>query len=173
MRILADGSALVRSVLPSPEMAAWEAFQYDQDNDVVTTAIGVSSLRRQTQVLGHANWMMTLDFLYWLEVVPISEEAVIAAAYAVHVLEPFVALHIGVASEDPRIDAIATYEPALAIASNFFGVPVISPGRDDQWWSLSPSDEVVQHQYPVQRSPVKERLDALASVGAMQSLHKD
>lgn len=63
----------------------------------------------------------------------LTDEAITASSFAVKVLEPFQALHIGMAAADPDIDTVVTYDAALARVCQLYALTVVAPGMPAGW----------------------------------------
>ena len=145
MLIYADGSALSRSVVGGPggpddpqlaaEVAAWRTWFAGHADDVVTSPLGISELRRAADPLGRAARDLARDLAETLTVVRFYDSALGTASMAQSVLPPFAAIHWGLATTHAEVGAIATYDPRLAQVAVLHGVEVIAPGRPAGWWA--------------------------------------
>lgn len=145
MLIYADGSALSRSVAGGPggpddpalaaEVAAWRTWFVEHSDDVVTSPLGVSELRRAADPLGREARDRARDLAESLTVVRFYDSALGTASMAQNVLPPFAAIHWGIATTHAEVGAIATYDPKLARMAVLHGVEVIAPGRAPGWWA--------------------------------------
>lgn len=145
MLIYADGSALSRSVVGGPggpedpelaaEVAAWRTWLIEHADDVVTSPLGISELRRAADPFGRAARDRARDLAESLTVIRFYDSALGTASMAQSVLPPFAAIHWGIARTHADVGAIATYDPLLAQVAVLHGVEVIAPGRPRGWWA--------------------------------------
>jgi hypothetical protein len=47
---------------------------------------------------------------------------------------PYAALHVGIAAAHEDISAVVTYNHDVATASRLYGLDVVSPGWDPNWY---------------------------------------
>ncbi len=145
MLIYADGSALSRSVVGGPggpddpalaaEVAAWRTWFTEHADDVVTSPLGITELRRAADPYGRAARDRARDLAETLTVVRFYDAALGKASRAHSVLPPFAAIHWGIATTHAEVGAIATYDPQLAQVAVLHGVEVVAPGRAAGWWA--------------------------------------
>lgn len=135
MLVYADGSALSRSVTRDPEAGAWAEWFAAHADDVVTTPLGVTELRRAADPLGPAARERAREVASAVTVVRFFDAALGSASMASSVLPPFAAIHLGVAMAHAEVEAIATYDPQLAQVAVLHGMQVLAPGRGPDWWA--------------------------------------
>lgn len=145
MLIYADGSALSRSVVGGPggpddpelavEVAAWRVWFAEHSDEVVTSPLGLTEMRRAADPYGRAARDRARDLAESLTVVRFYDSALGTASMAQSVLPPFAAIHWGIARTHADVGAIATYDAQLAQVAVLHGVRVVTPGRADDWWA--------------------------------------
>lgn len=135
-----DGAERTRAVRTDAaalvvEVAAWRAWFAEHADDVITSPLGVTELRRAADPLGRAVRDLARDLAEQLTVVRFYDTALARASMMQSVLPPFAALHWGLATTQPDVEAIATYDPLLAQVAVLHGVTVVTPGRPAGWWA--------------------------------------
>ncbi|MCL3863228.1 hypothetical protein [Actinotalea sp. K2] len=139
MLIYADGSALACALGSGVESASWMRWSFEHRAQLVTSPLGVSELRRAAQLMDPVARARAHQIATSVEVVRFFDQSLGTAAMASTVLDPFGAIHLGIVVAHPEIEALATYDTALARVASIYGVPVVSPGRAEGWWEESPS----------------------------------
>ncbi len=134
MLIYADGGALSRAFVDSPESEAWRAFAAAQGERLVTSPLGLTELRRVADPLGHAAREAAHRLAEEVTVLRFSDQAVTEAARASAAAPPFTAMHVGIAAAEHDVSAVATYDLLLARMAAIYGLEVLSPGRAEHWW---------------------------------------
>ncbi|WP_372593346.1 hypothetical protein [Actinotalea sp.] len=134
MLIYADGGALARAVTQEPESAAWQLLVDEREDDLVTSPLGLTELRRIADPLGPEARTAARDLADRIVVVRFSDQSLRSAAMAAGVASPFTAIHVGIAAAHPDVDSVATYDVLLARLAVIHGLTVMSPGRADRWW---------------------------------------
>lgn len=134
MLIYADGAALARAVTHEPESAAWRLLATERENDLVTSPLGLTELRRIADPLGLEARTAARELAERIVVVRFSDQSLKSAAMASSVASPFTAIHIGIAVAHPDVDTVATYDELLARLAVIYGLHVLSPGRRVGWW---------------------------------------
>lgn len=134
MQVYADGSSLRRFVLDRPGSPEWRDWAAAHEGSLVTSPLGMMELHRAADGLDAESRTRAFEVRERLAVVRFSDQAIATAAMAFTVLAPFGALHLGVASSDPDISAVATYDKLLARVAVIYGLAVISPGLETRWW---------------------------------------
>lgn len=145
--IYADGSALRLTVMDvshpylgpddvavGPESIAWRAWLREHEREVAVSEIGLSALRRAADPLGAAARDAVRQLVLRLAVLRVPDRALDTATLAQSALQPFDAIHFGIAVAHPDIETIVTYDRALARVSRLHGLQVTTPGRPDRWW---------------------------------------
>jgi predicted nucleic acid-binding protein len=135
MLIYADGSALSRSVTDDPESPAWREWFAEHADDVVTSPLGLSELRRAAAPLGLEARERAREIAAAVSVVRFFDQALGTASMTASVLPPFKAIHLGVAMAHADVGAVVTYDAELAQVAILHGVRVLAPGRDAEWWA--------------------------------------
>jgi hypothetical protein len=74
------------------------------------------------------------EFVAGLPQVPVSGKAVEVGSYAVAAVPPYAALHVGIAAAHDEISTVVTYDHDVATASRLYGLDVVSPGWDPEWY---------------------------------------
>lgn len=133
-RVYADGSALSRYLDGAPCGAQWLAWVAEHEDELITTPLGLTELRRIARPRGVEAHGVAHDVEDRLEVVRFSDQTLRAATKVSGVLPPFIALHLGVALAHPGVGGVATYDVQLAQASALHGLTVVSPGWPALWW---------------------------------------
>ena len=134
MQVYVDGSSLSRYLLDLPGHAQWCAWAAEHESTFVTTPLGLMELRRAAIGLEAPARTRAFEVREEIAVIRFSDQALETAAMALTVLSPFAALHLGVASSDPDISTLATYDKLLARVAVIYGLSVVSPGFGDGWW---------------------------------------
>ncbi|MCV2395976.1 PIN domain-containing protein [Actinotalea sp. M2MS4P-6] len=134
MLIYADGGALARAFVDSPESDAWRELVRTAGDRLVTSPLGLTELRRVADPLGPRAREAARELAGRTTVLRFSDQAVKSAAMASSAAPPFTAMHIGIAASDPDVDTVATYDLLLARMAVIYGLAVLSPGRPDRWW---------------------------------------
>jgi len=134
MLIYADGAALARAVTHEPESAAWRLLAGEREDDLVTSPLGLTELRRIADPLGPQARTAARELAERIVVVRFSDQSLRSAAMAASVASPFTAIHIGIAVAHPDVDTVATYDELLARLAAIYGLHVLSPGRRAGWW---------------------------------------
>jgi hypothetical protein len=81
--------------------------------------------------------------------IPISGQSLEVASYVVTVMDPDLALHVGLAaSEGSGVAGIVTYNTEVAKGCRLYGLSVISPGRADGWYMENGAAPVTQAAAP-------------------------
>jgi hypothetical protein len=133
-RVYADGSALSRYLEGAPCRDQWLAWTADHEDELLTTPLGLTELRRIARPRGVAASGVAHDVEDRLEVIRFSDQTLRAATKVSGVLPPFIALHLGAALAHPGVGGVATYEVQLAQASALHGLTIVSPGWPARWW---------------------------------------
>lgn len=139
--IYVDGSALslflplARDEAARGEADAWTAWADRHSTELVTTSVALAQLRREASVHDFAAREVAREIALHLPVVGVSDQAVEVATVVEEALSPFDAVHVGTAFTHPRIGGLATYDRAVAQVARMYAVPVITPGRPDDWWA--------------------------------------
>jgi len=133
-RVYADGSALSRYLDGAPCRTQWLAWTADHEDELITTPLGLTELRRIARPRGVEASGVAHDVEDRLEVVRFSDQTLRAATKVSGVLPPFTALHLGVALAHPGVGGVATYDVQLAQASALHGLTIVSPGWPAAWW---------------------------------------
>ena len=134
MLIYADGAALARAVTDEPESAAWRLLATQREDDLVTSPLGLTELRRIADPLGPEARAAAYELAERIVVVRFSDQSLKSAAMASSVASPFTAIHVGIAVAHPDVDTVATYDELLARLAVIYGLHVLSPGRRAGWW---------------------------------------
>jgi predicted nucleic acid-binding protein len=136
-RVYADGSALSRYLDGAPCRAQWLAWTAQHEDELITTPLGLTELRRIAQPRGVEATVVARDVEERVEVVRFSDQTLRAATKVSGVLPPFTALHLGVALAHPDVGGVATYDLELAQVCALHGLTVVSPGWPAHWWERS------------------------------------
>jgi predicted nucleic acid-binding protein len=134
MLIYADGSALSRSLTDEAESASWIRWAEAHAEDIVTSPLGLTELRRVADPLGADVRQRARELAASLTVVRFSDESLRAATNAASVLPPFAAIHLGIALSNKEVGMIATYDALLAKVAALHRMRVAAPGRPEGWW---------------------------------------
>jgi uncharacterized protein len=134
MRTYADGSALIRALSTDPEAASWLRWSDQHAHDLLTSPLGLSELKRAAQGLDVVARAKAHEIARSIEVVRFFDQALKPAAMASAVLDPFRAMHLGIAVAHPEVGTLATYDPLLARVAAIHDVDVVTPGRPPGWW---------------------------------------
>lgn len=132
--IYADGSALSRALVAGVEAASWLRWSSEHADEIVTSPLGLTELRRAAFPLGPVARAQAHAIAERVEVVRFFDQSLESAAMASSVLPPFQAIHLGIAVAHPEVDALATYDVLLARVAAIYALDVVSPGRADAWW---------------------------------------
>ena len=135
MLIYADGSALSRFLASEPESPDWLRWAEDHADQIVTSPLGLTELRRAADQLDSEARQAAHSLAGTITVVRIFDQSLKPAALATSVLSPFAALHLGIAVAHPGVHTVATYDITLAQVATLHRLKVISPGRPDGWWT--------------------------------------
>ena len=133
-RVYADGSALSRYLDGAPCRAQWLAWAAQHEDELITTPLGLTELRRIARPRGVEANGVAHDVEDRVEVVRFSDQTLRAATKVSGVLPAFIALHLGVALAHPGVGGVATYDVQLAQASALHGLTIVSPGWPALWW---------------------------------------
>ncbi|WP_231384313.1 hypothetical protein [Cellulomonas sp. URHD0024] len=133
-RVYADGSALAQYVVGSSSHDEWAEWAKDHEDELVTTPLGLTELRRLALPAGVEARGVARDVEARVTVVRFSDQSLRAATKVSGVLAPFTALHIGAVLAHPEVVAVATYETQLARVAALHGLLVVSPGMAPFWW---------------------------------------
>jgi len=134
MLIYADGSALSRALASDAESASWMRWADAHADQLVTSPLGLTELRRAADPLGPVARQKARDVADAITVVRFFDRSLEAATLSASVLPPFKAIHLGIAMAHPEVGAIATYDALLAQVAGLQKVKVITPGRPSYWW---------------------------------------
>ncbi|RYV51631.1 hypothetical protein EUA98_07585 [Pengzhenrongella frigida] len=134
MQVYVDGSSLRRYLVDVPGAAEWRAWAATHETSFVTSPLGLMEFHRAADGLDAARRTRAFEVRETIAVRRFSDQAIRTAAMALTVLSPFGALHLGVASSDPEISTLATYDKLLARVAAIYGLTVVSPGSVDGWW---------------------------------------
>lgn len=134
MLIYADGSALSRWLGTDTESASWCRWADQNAEHLVTSPLGVTELRRAVPPADAVARARVHDLVEGLTVVRFFDQSLKSAAMASSVLEPFAAIHLGIAVAHPDVEQIATYDALLARVAVIHGLDVVAPGRAEEWW---------------------------------------
>lgn len=134
MLIYADGSALSRALASDAESASWMRWADAHADQLVTSPLGVTELRRAADPLGPVARQKARSLAESITVVRFFDRSLEAATLSSSVLPPFKAIHLGIAMAHPEVGAIATYDELLAQVAALQKVTVITPGRPPYWW---------------------------------------
>ncbi len=135
--IYLDGSALCR-FLPGVRYAdAWNEWVDGRFDQLVTTQLGFTELRQAAELYPR-DWADDVNAIVTLvrsqvKTLRFSDDTVELSSHATTVLKPFAALHIGAAVSNKSVDAIVTYDPALAHVAEIYKLKVYSPGLEENW----------------------------------------
>ena len=135
MLIYADGSALSRFLASEPESDEWLHWAEEHADQLVTSPLGLTELRRSADQLDSAARQAAHALAGTITVLRIFDQSLKPAAFATSVLPPFAALHLDIAVAHPGVHTVATYDVALAQVAVLHRLQVVSPGRPDGWWS--------------------------------------
>ncbi|WP_225755549.1 PIN domain-containing protein [Actinotalea sp. Marseille-Q4924] len=134
MLTYADGSALSRVLAADPESASWLRWYAVHADDVVTSPLGLTELRRSALGTDAVARATAYELAEQVTVVRFFDQAFRPASMASAVLDPFRAMHLGIVVAHPDIGRLATYDPLLARVASIYDVRVVTPGRPDGWW---------------------------------------
>lgn len=134
LRVYADGSALSRYLVGAPCRTQWLEWTADHEDELLTTPLGLTELRRAARPRGVEATGVAHDVEERLEVIRFSDQTLRAATKVSGVLPPFIALHLGAALAHPGVGGVATYDLQLAQASALHGLTIVSPGWPAGWW---------------------------------------
>lgn len=132
--IYADGSALSQVLSTEPEAVSWMRWAEEHADELVTSPLGLSELRRAAQSRDAVARAKAHDVAEQVTVVRFFDQAFEPAAMVTAVLDPFRAMHLGVAVAHPDVVALATYDVLLARVVAIHDLRVVTPGRPDGWW---------------------------------------
>jgi predicted nucleic acid-binding protein len=135
MLTYADGSALSRSLSDDAESVAWQRWFDANVDDVVSSPLGLTELRRAADPLGLPARERARVLAETVTVVRFFDQSLKSASMAASVLPSFAAIHLGIAVAHSDVDAIATYDELLARVAILYRLRVVAPGRPDSWWS--------------------------------------
>ena len=135
MLIYADGGALARAVTQEPESVAWRLLVDEREDDLVTSPLGLTELRRIADPLGPEARAAARDIAERVVVVRFSDQSLRSAAMTAGVASPFTAIHVGLAVAQPEVDTVATYDTMLARLAVIHGLNVLSPARRPGCWN--------------------------------------
>ena len=134
MLTYADGSALSRVLAADAESASWLRWYAEHADDVVTSPLGLTELRRAALGRDGVARAKAHEVAEKVTVVRFFDQALRPAAMASAVLDPFRAMHLGIVVAHPDIGRLVTYDALLARVAAIHDVRVVSPGRPDGWW---------------------------------------
>lgn len=134
MLTYADGSALSHVLATDPESVSWLRWYAEHADNVVTSPLGLTELRRAALGRDGLARAKAHDLAEHVTVVRFFDQAFKPASMASAVLDPFRAMHLGIVVAHPDIDRLATYDPLLARVAAIYDVQVVTPGRPDAWW---------------------------------------
>lgn len=132
--IYADGSALSQVLSTEPEAVSWMRWAEEHADELVTSPLGLSELRRAAQSRDAVARAKAHDVAEQVTVVRFFDQAFEPAAMVTAVLDPFRAMHLGLAVAHPDVVALATYDVLLARVVALHDLQVVTPGRPDRWW---------------------------------------
>jgi hypothetical protein len=136
--IYLDGSALCRFLPGVRHYEAFGAWARDHIDELVTTQLGFTELRQAAELYPRSAVERVggiVDLVRaGVAVIRFSDDNVAISSHATIVLKPFAALHVGAAVAHPNVDAIVTYDPALANVARIYELAVVSPGLPDDWY---------------------------------------
>ena len=132
--IYADGSALSRVLSTDPESVSWMRWADEHADRIVTSPLGLTELRHTARTMDAVARAKAHDVAERVTVVRFFDQAFEPASMVTAVLDPFRAMHLGVAVAHPEVDALATYDVLLARVAAIHDLRVVSPGRADAWW---------------------------------------
>lgn len=134
MQVYVDGSSLRRYLVDAPGSVEWRAWAATHEAAFVTSPLGLMEFHRAADGLDAARRTRAFEIRETIAVSRFSDQAIRTAAMSLTVLSPFGALHLGAASSDPEVSALATYDKLLARVAAIYGLAVVSPGSVDGWW---------------------------------------
>lgn len=130
----ADGSALSQVLSTSPDAVSWMRWAEQHADVLVTSPLGISELRRAAQGRDAVARTKAHEVVERMTVVRFFDQAFEPASMVTAVLDPFRAMHLGVAVAHPDVEAIATYDVLLARVAALHDLEVVTPGRAAGWW---------------------------------------
>jgi predicted nucleic acid-binding protein len=134
MLIYADGSALSQALRSDSESASWMQWADAHADQIVTSPLGISELRRAADPLDLVARQKARAVAESVTVLRFFDQSLRSASFASSVLPPFAAIHLGMAVAHPEVGGIATYDQQLARVAALHRLEVITPGRPPGWW---------------------------------------
>ncbi len=136
--IYLDGSALCRFLPGVRHFESFGAWARDHIDELVTTQLGFTELRQAAELYPRNAEERVATIVEAVRggvaIIRFSDDNVTISSHATAVLKPFAALHVGAAVSNKDVDAIATYDPALANVARIYDLKVISPGLAEGWY---------------------------------------
>ncbi|MDR2348798.1 MAG: hypothetical protein LBD90_09365 [Bifidobacteriaceae bacterium] len=134
MRYYLDGTAIVRAVGDSPESDALRDWIANHEKELVTSILARWEAGEELVGLDHGHRMRIYDQLGGIPEISVSGRALEIGSYAVAAVSPYAALHVGLAAAEEAVTVMITYNSEVASAARLYGLRVVSPGRDPNWY---------------------------------------
>jgi predicted nucleic acid-binding protein len=134
VRYYLDGTVIVHLLEDGEEFGALREWIVAHEREVVTSIVARWEATEEMAGPADGRRFQIREFVAGLPQVPVSGKAVEVGSYAVAAVRPYAALHVGIAAAHEDIGAVVTYDHDVATASRLYGLEVISPGWDANWY---------------------------------------
>ncbi|MDR1428324.1 MAG: hypothetical protein LBJ08_11320 [Bifidobacteriaceae bacterium] len=134
MRYYLDGSVITHLLGDGAEFADLRDWIVAHERETATSVVARWEATEAMSDPAVGRRSQIRDFVAALPQVPVSGKAVEVGSYAVAAVPPYAALHVGIAAVHDEITAVVTYDQDVATASRLYGLDVLSPGWDPDWY---------------------------------------
>jgi uncharacterized protein with PIN domain len=134
VRYYLDGSVIAHILADGEDFGALRDWMVAHEREAVTSVVARWEATEDMAGPAEGRQGQIRDFVAGLPQVPVSGKAVEIGSYAVAAVPPYAALHVGIAAAHEEISVVVTYDHDVATASRLYGLDVVSPGWDPNWY---------------------------------------
>jgi predicted nucleic acid-binding protein len=134
VRYYLDGTVIVHLLTDGEDFGALRDWMVAHEREAVTSVVARWEATEEMSGPTQGRRSQIREFVAGLPQVPVSGKAVEVGSYAVAGVRPYAALHVGIAAAHDEIRAVVTYDHDVATASRLYGLEVVSPGWDPDWY---------------------------------------
>ncbi|MDR0432813.1 MAG: hypothetical protein LBH48_05855 [Bifidobacteriaceae bacterium] len=134
MRYYLDGTVITHLLADGEEFGALRDWMVAHEREAVTSVVARWEATEEMAGPAHGRRSQIREFVAGLPQVAVSGRAVEVGSYAVAAVRPYAALHVGIAAAHDDISAVVTYDHDVATASRLYGLEVVSPGWEPEWY---------------------------------------
>jgi predicted nucleic acid-binding protein len=134
VRYYLDGTVLAHILADGEEFGALREWMVAHEREAVTSVVARWEATEEIAGPVEGRKAQLREFIAGLPQVPVSGKAVEVGSYAVAAVRPYAALHVGIAAAHEEITVVVTYDHDVATASRLYGLEVVSPGWDSNWY---------------------------------------